>query len=183
MDEITKIEEKIERGIEGEIHSIESGVKTIESEMIHLLLSHSYVIFLIAIVAGSIFHLFYPIRLFDIDQYNDIASFGFFMIMLGSAIIYWAQSTTSITRKQGRPRTASDFEKGPYKYSRNPTHIGITIMTLGLAVVLNSFFTVLFLIVTSLITKFIFVKKEEALLEEKYGKPYRDYKAKVRTWV
>lgn len=154
--------------------------ESFKAEMIHFVLSHSYVVFLGAIMSGAIMHLFAPIHLFTGDNYPYI---GFTMIILGSVVIYWAQSASSATRNQASPRTAFDFERGPYKYSRNPTHIGMTIMTLGLAITFNSLFTVIFLIITSLVTKFIFLKKEECLLEEKYGQPYLDYKKKVSTWV
>ncbi len=107
------------------------------------------------------------------------------MIVLGSALIYWAQSTSSCTRKEVARgvKTERDFERGPYKYSRSPTHNGLTIMTLGLSLVLNSFFTFIFIIVASIITKLIFLKEEEALLEERFGDVYCQYKKKVRTWL
>jgi protein-S-isoprenylcysteine O-methyltransferase Ste14 len=80
-------------------------------------------------------------------------------------------------------KTERDFERGPYKYSRSPTHNGLTLMTLGLSLVINSFFTFLFMIAAALITRMIFLKEEEALLEKKYGEAYCEYKKKVHTWI
>lgn len=149
--------------------------------MVHLILSHSYVIFLMAVIFGAIFHNLFNFNIFSGYIYNYI---GFFMIIGGSLLIYWAQSTSGCVQKEkGNERTEKDFERGPYKYSRNPTHIGLTVMTLGLALILNSFFTIVFLVIASFITKLIFVKKEEKLLERKYGQVYCDYKKKVSTWI
>lgn len=155
---------------------------TYREGMVHVILSHSYSIFLIAIILGAIFHVFFPINLMP----EPVGPYvGFVMIMLGSALIYWAQSTTRCTteNRHTERRSESDFEQGPYKYTRNPTHIGLTVMTLGLAVIFNSFFTVLFIILASLITKIFFLKKEEAILEQKYGDTYCEYKKKVSTWI
>jgi protein-S-isoprenylcysteine O-methyltransferase Ste14 len=149
--------------------------------MVHFVLSSSYSMFLIAVVLGLTCDIFFSFKIFT-KPYQD---FGALMIVAGTALIYWSQLTSSATRKKTLHKVmeASDFEHGPYRFSRNPTHIGLTIMTLGLAYLLNSFFTVIFVIIASFITKFIFLRKEEAILQERYGKPYADYKQKVSTWV
>jgi protein-S-isoprenylcysteine O-methyltransferase Ste14 len=148
--------------------------------MVHFILSHSYVIFLIAVVLGALVHVFSPIRIFSGMGYPYL---GFGMIIIGSLLIYWAQSTSSNTQKEMQKGKERDFMAGPYAYSRNPTHIGLTIMTLGLACILNSLSMVVFIIIASIVAKFIFLRQEEAVLETRYGQPYRDYKKKVSTWV
>lgn len=148
---------------------------------VHYILSHSYSIYLFAVVLGVIFDTIIPINSFDNIVYEYT---GLVMIIVGSALIYWAQSTSSTTKKEmeveGKVR---DFARGPYKYSRNPTHIGLAIMTIGLGLLINSLFSVIFIVLAFVITKSIFVKKEEEILEEKYGQIYCDYKNKVRTWL
>jgi protein-S-isoprenylcysteine O-methyltransferase Ste14 len=149
--------------------------------MVHFVLSHSYSVFLFAVVLGVIIDIVIPISAFTAVRYQYA---GLGMIFLGSMLIYWAQSTTSATKKEMEEEGAvRDFARGPYKYSRNPTHIGLTVMTLGLGFLIQSLFSVVLIIIAALITKFIFVKQEEDILEEKYGQSYCDYKKKVRTWV
>jgi len=154
----------------------------VKDGMVHLILSHSYVVFLYAVILGAIFHTVFNFHIFQGDAYQYI---GFVMIILGSILIYWAQSASASTAKTNLTgdKTERDFEGGPYKYSRNPTHIGMTIMTLGLGLIVNSFFIFLFIIIASIVTKFIFLKKEELFLEKKYGAPYIAYKNKVRSWL
>lgn len=150
------------------------------SAMVHFILSHSYSVFLFAVVLGVIFDTFIPINIYQSQTYQYI---GFVMIVLGSLLIYWAQSTSSKTKKEMEEGASRDFARGPYKYSRNPTHIGLAVMTLGLGFLINSLFSVIFIIIAFLVTKSVFIKKEEGILEEKYGQTYCDYKKKVRTWL
>ena len=148
--------------------------------MVHFILSHSYVVFLIAVVLGAVFDAIFPTQIFFGAIYPYL---GFSMIIVGSLLIYWAQSTSSHTQKEMEKSGTRNFMSGPYAYSRNPTHIGLTIMTLGLGFVVNSASMLVLVAIASVVTKFIFLREEEALLEERYGQPYRDYKKKVSTWV
>jgi protein-S-isoprenylcysteine O-methyltransferase Ste14 len=149
--------------------------------MVHFILSQSYIVFLLAVVIGITLDLILHISIFS-DPFYSYA--GFIMIILGSILAYWAQSTSRCTKKEmEKGLQERDFERGPYRYSRNPTHLGLTLMTLGLGFILHSFFSVVAIVIAALITKLIFIKKEEKLLEAKYGKTYCEYKKKVRTWV
>jgi protein-S-isoprenylcysteine O-methyltransferase Ste14 len=148
---------------------------------IHFILLHSYLIFLLAVILGVFFDTFYNIRIFSHDIYQYI---GLLLLIISSIIIYWAQSTSS-NYKQREKKNESDsyFEYGPYKYLRSPTHFGLFIMALGLALIINSLFSVIFTIIAYLITKFFFLKKEEELLAKKYGVTYIEYKKKVKNWI
>lgn len=150
--------------------------------IVHLVLSHSYTVFLLAVILGVIFDVLVPTSFFASYLFQYI---GVGFIVLGSILIYWAQRTTNCTKKEEleKGQLVRDFARGPYKYSRNPTHIGIAIMTLGLGLIINSIFSIIFVIVAFLITKNIFIKKEEALLEKRYGDDYCNYKKKVCTWL
>jgi protein-S-isoprenylcysteine O-methyltransferase Ste14 len=154
---------------------------SLRAGMVHFILSHSYIVFLLAVVFGAIAHTFITIHVFDGLVFSYL---GLFMLLVGPAIIYWAQHTSSCSAREIiENKTEQAFEHGPYKYSRNPTHIGLTIMTLGLGFVFNSFFTVIFILAAFLITKLFFLKEEEAILEKRYGEIYCQYKSKVHTWI
>ena len=159
---------------------IQTETESQSSAMVHFILSHSYSVFLLAVVLGVIFDIFIPINIYQRPIYQYL---GFGMIVVGSILIYWAQSTSSRTKKEMAEGAPRDFARGPYKYTRNPTHIGLAVMTLGLGFLINSLFSVIFIIVAFLVTKSFFLKKEEDILEEKYGQAYLDYKKKVRTWL
>lgn len=144
---------------------------------VHFILSHSYVIFLLAVVFGVVFDIVVPLRMFRglVSQY-----FGLILIVLGSLLAYWAQKSSHVTKKTKNESGNLVFMHGPYKYLRSPTHFGLFIMTLGLAVLISSPFSVLFTIIAEIITKIFFIKKEEKILSLKYGENYDNYKSQVK---
>jgi protein-S-isoprenylcysteine O-methyltransferase Ste14 len=138
-------------------------------------------IFLFAVILGVFFDTFLNEKIFSDNIYQYV---GFLMLVVGSLIIYWAQSTSANYKKRTHKKEGrSHFEFGPYKYLRSPTHFGLFIMTLGFALIINSLFSAIFTIIAYMITKLFFLKREERMLEEKYGQTYRDYKKKVRNWI
>lgn len=159
----------------------ENEFKVKRKQTVHFVLLHSYLIFLIAIVLGVFLDITFRIKIFSDNIYQYI---GFGMLIVSSIIIYWAQSTSAnyqerIHKKEGR----SHFEFGPYRYLRSPTHFGLFIMTLGFSLIINSLFGVILTLIAYAITKLFFLRKEEKILENKYGEVYREYKKKVRNWI
>jgi protein-S-isoprenylcysteine O-methyltransferase Ste14 len=153
----------------------------IRKDLVHFILSHSYLAYLLAIIFGVIFDLFIPIRIFHRPIWQNI---GFFIIILSTILIYWAQRISGSRRKgkdmiNGKHR----FDRGPYRFSRSPTHLGLSLATLGFGLMAGSFFIFLFMILVIIITKIIFLRKEENLLERKYGEDYSDYKKRIKTWL
>lgn len=72
--------------------------------------------------------------------------------------------------------------EGPYRYTRNPLYLSMTLMLIGLWVFLGSLSpaVVVPLFVWWIATRF--VAKEERHLEAQFGPAYRAYRAKVRRW-
>lgn len=149
--------------------------------IIHVILFHTYVVFLGAVILGVIFDQIFAVHI--LDNYN-LQNLGLTMIIFGSILVYWAQSTTNAPKSElTKERDINFFLRGPYKYTRNPTNLGLTVMTLGLGFILNSFFSVLFIVITYLISRFIFIRKQDSILAERYGEVFTDYKKKVRDWL
>lgn len=59
-------------------------------------------------------------------------------------------------------------------------HWGLFILMLGFGILINAIFVILFSIVSFVVAKFIFLKKEENILAGKYGAPYMEYKKSVK---
>ncbi|MFA6355051.1 MAG: methyltransferase [Candidatus Paceibacterota bacterium] len=151
------------------------------SGVVHVLLSYSYVIFFLAVVFGVIFDIIFPIRILNGIIYEYI---GIGFIIIGSILIYWAQATSRATSKTiPTERDINFFLQGPYKYTRNPTNLGLTLTVFGLGLLINSFFTVVFMLITYIISKVIFIKKQDTILGERYGNVFQDYRKKVRDWL
>jgi protein-S-isoprenylcysteine O-methyltransferase Ste14 len=72
---------------------------------------------------------------------------------------------------------------GPYRFSRNPTYLSLTLLCLGLAIVLDSGWVLILLILVFLLMNLWVVRREERHLEAKFGEQYLRYRASVRRWL
>lgn len=144
---------------------------------VHHTLAHSYYSYFIFFLLGITLDLLYPVRI-SIHPVV-ISSIGILIIVISSFLIFWAQRTSHKLNVKDEI-TVETFCKGPYCYTRTPTNFGLFFLVLGFAFVINAFFLVIFTIVAFILAKLFFLKKQEAILEEKYGSPYIEYKKKVR---
>jgi protein-S-isoprenylcysteine O-methyltransferase Ste14 len=90
--------------------------------------------------------------------------------------------TAKTTLNPHHPTTALVFS-GPYRFSRNPMYVGLTLLFAGLA----TFFQIpwglaLLPVVVWLINIWVIVP-EEQYLEQKFGAEYSNYKSTVRRWI
>ncbi len=153
---------------------------TIDSNLVHHILSRSYSVYFFSVMAGMILGTIFS------DRFAFLYSreFGFFVMVIGTMVIYWAQSTSGKSKKHAiATNTPRNFARGPYKITRNPTHIGLAMLTIGFGFVSGSFFILVFSILAFLTSKIVFLPAEEKVLEQKYGEDYIKYKNKVRSWL
>lgn len=88
----------------------------------------------------------------------------------GSNVEPWKPTTTIIS-------------EGAYKYSRNPIYLAMALVYTGIAIAAASWFALILLPFCLLIIRYYVIAREEAYLEDKFGKEYLDYKARVRRWL
>jgi protein-S-isoprenylcysteine O-methyltransferase Ste14 len=108
-------------------------------------------------------------------------------ILIGGAIVpsilalgKMRKAGTNIAPTQ--PTTALIVE-GPYRFTRNPIYLGMTLLYTSIAVLANSLWPILLLPgVLFVITRGV-IEREEAYLAQKFGAPYLAYKTKVRRWL
>lgn len=158
---------------ENKIHSINNKHK---DHAVHSSLAYSYFVHFIVLIIGIVLDLFFPIKIF----HDSIMTFiGIMFLVFSSLLILWAQmSSTDLLQKTDV--TPEYFCRGPYCYTRTPTHWGLFLAIMGFGFVINSFFVIVLTFVSFLITKFTFVKKQEDELEKKFGEAYRKYKKIVK---
>ena len=72
---------------------------------------------------------------------------------------------------------------GPYRFSRNPTYLSLTLLYLGLGIVLDSGWVMILVVPVFLLMDLWVVRREERHLEAKFGEQYLHYKASVRRWL
>jgi protein-S-isoprenylcysteine O-methyltransferase Ste14 len=142
---------------------------------VHRVLARSYSVYFILFLAGVVFDIVFQIRIFSNPRIQII---GAIFLALSTLLIFWAQNTSR--NLDTNHLTKETFCRGPYCFTRSPTHWGLFILMLGFGIIANALFVVIFTVISFIITKTVFLKKEEEILADKYGAPYREYKQAVR---
>jgi protein-S-isoprenylcysteine O-methyltransferase Ste14 len=142
---------------------------------VHKILAHSYATYFLFVLVGVSLDLIFNLKFFGTPT---IVSLGILFLMAGTFLIAWAQKTSRSLKKEIISKET--FVHGPYRYTRSPTHWGLFLLIFGFGMVSNAFFVVLSSIVAFIVTKLVFLNKEEKILSDKYGEPYLDYKKSVR---
>ncbi|MCE9585275.1 hypothetical protein K8Q94_01470 [Candidatus Nomurabacteria bacterium] len=148
-------------------------VENMAKSSTHKVLAHSYLFYFMSFLLGIFLDFIFPIKVFTKD---GSLYFGIFLIFISSLLILWAQKTS----RNLDVSISDNFKKGPYRYMRGPTHLGLTSLFVGFGILINGTFVILFTLIAFLITKRTFLKKQEMLLEKKYGDIYARYKNLVK---
>lgn len=154
---------------------METENKYLHKNKVHKILAHSYSVYLIFLLIGVCLDVFFSFKIFD---NSFVAYIGVLFLMLGAVLIFWAQKTSRNFKKNIINKEM--FYHGPYRFTRTPTNFGLFFLMLGFGLVVNAFFIVLFAFICFILGKFVFLDKQEKILEEKYGAPYIEYKKLVK---
>ena len=147
----------------------------IYKQKVHRVLAQSYIIYFILFLFGVYLDLIFHFKLFT----NPIiVVLGIPLLAFGTFLIFWAQKTSNSLHKKAISK--ENFCRGPYCYTRSPTHWGLFFLVIGFGIVINAVFVVLFTLVAFMVTRLIFLDKQEKILEEKYGTHYAEYKKLVK---
>ena len=73
--------------------------------------------------------------------------------------------------------------EGPFRYTRNPAYLSMTMMYTGIAALANALWAIIVLPVALLVIQRGVIEREERYLERKFGGEYLSYKARVRRWI
>jgi len=79
--------------------------------------------------------------------------------------------------------TTAIVDRGPYGFTRNPIYLGMFLLLLGLAIVLDNLWLLAALVPFVVVIRNGVVAREEAYLERKFGEVYREYRSRVRRWL
>jgi protein-S-isoprenylcysteine O-methyltransferase Ste14 len=74
-------------------------------------------------------------------------------------------------------------QDGPFRYSRNPGYLALTMIYAGIAVLRNALWAVVLLPLVLHVIEREVIEREERYLERSFGEEYLAYKARVRRWV
>jgi len=140
------------------------------------------VLLLMAVVLMVVLHYVLPVARWLAWPWRALGALPIAMALLvgfWGAIQFRRHDTTIIPFEQSTALIA----KGPYRYSRNPLYISMTLILVGLWILLGSLSPV---VVVPLFVWWIssrFIANEERHLEAQFGRTYLEYKTKVRRWL
>jgi protein-S-isoprenylcysteine O-methyltransferase Ste14 len=149
--------------------------KIFQRSKVHQVLAYSYSVQFVLFLIGVYLDLIFKFKIFASPI---MAPVGVIFLMLASFLILWAQKASRDLNIENL--TKESFCQGPYRYTRSPTHWGLFLLMLGFGMITNALFVILFTFVAFIVSRFIFLEKQEDMLAEKYGAPYLEYQKMVR---
>jgi protein-S-isoprenylcysteine O-methyltransferase Ste14 len=73
--------------------------------------------------------------------------------------------------------------KGPFRFTRNPMYLGMTLVLLGVATLFGKLIPLLMPFVFAWVISVRFIRHEEKRLVDLFGDAYADYMHRVRRWL
>jgi protein-S-isoprenylcysteine O-methyltransferase Ste14 len=131
----------------------------------------------VPLVVGVVLHVWLPLKLFEITWLKYVL--GWPLLLLGGLYATWATVTIS-SIDISRPTRIIDT--GPYKFSRNPIYVAWTLIYIGITILVNTWWLVVFLPAVIVITHYV-VRREERQLEQRFNEEYRQYCDRVRRYL
>ena len=87
------------------------------------------------------------------------------------------------TNVDPREPTTAIVTGGPYRFTRNPLYLSMTLIYGGITALANALPAALLLPVVLHVMRRGVIEREERYLEGKFGDEYLNYKARVRRWI
>jgi protein-S-isoprenylcysteine O-methyltransferase Ste14 len=110
---------------------------------------------------------------------------GIALLALGGGIAFWGQRAmraAGTNVNPTKPATAL-VTSGPFRFSRNPLYLALTLLFLGLSLAVNTWWGFIVLGPLLLLMHKGVILREERYLEQKFGESYRQYSSSVRRYL
>jgi protein-S-isoprenylcysteine O-methyltransferase Ste14 len=139
-------------------------------------------IYLASVVVGLAFQWMWPRPLLSGVALSPlgVALVVVSILVLGASVRRFRAAGTPVP---ARKPTTTIVRTGPYRFSRNPIYLGFSLLHLGIAMWVNSWWLVATLAAAVAIIHYVVIPEEERYLEAKFGTAYLDYKVSVRRWL
>ena len=110
---------------------------------------------------------------------------GLVALVLGVALSTWGSIVFRLAMTPIVPMFPATtlVTHGPFRFTRNPMYVGLTVAYIGLSVTLNTAWPLILLPVVLYVMITQVIRKEEAHLTEKFGEAYEAYRRRVGRWM
>jgi protein-S-isoprenylcysteine O-methyltransferase Ste14 len=134
------------------------------------------------LIISVLLHFIFPIKQIINTPFNYA---GIVLILIGIILniladkIFKDQKTT--VKPDQKPTSLIDY--GPFRISRNPMYLGMTLFLIGTGIFLGSIISFVGAIFFIAAMEILFIPDEEKLMSEAFGEEFENYKNKVRRWI
>jgi protein-S-isoprenylcysteine O-methyltransferase Ste14 len=110
---------------------------------------------------------------------------GTVLVVAGAALGAWflASFRRARTPVDVRRSTTTVVTDGPFRFTRNPGYLSLTVTYLGITVLADAIWPLALLPVVVFVVQRTVIAREERYLEGKFGDDYLRYKRRTRRWV
>jgi protein-S-isoprenylcysteine O-methyltransferase Ste14 len=141
-------------------------------------------VYLIAVGIGFLVQRLIPLKLGTdwrvSEQVLGAALVGLGLISIFSAAMVFRQAGT--TPNPTKPTTAF-VVRGPFRFTRNPMYLGLTLVSIGIGLAYDAIWVVVLALAAAIVIQKAVIDREEPYLERKFGSEYIAYKSRVRRWL
>lgn len=110
---------------------------------------------------------------------------GLVFVVAGAALAFAGRRAMLAAETNINPfkPTTSIVNSGPFRFTRNPLYLALTLIYVGLTLVANTWWCFPILVPVLLLIHFGVVAREERYLERKFQESYRQYRLRVRRYL
>lgn len=142
-------------------------------------------VFVLSYLAGVGLQYLVPITFHSADFLKISRLFGIVLVAGGAALAFSSLGIFRVNHTTTVPfETASSLVTwGPYRITRNPMYVGLTLVYIGVAGILGQVWPLLLMPLLLIYIHRIVIPVEESLLREAFGDTYKLYSARVGRWI
>ena len=142
-------------------------------------------VFVLMYLIGGAMERLWPVRLGNGVSGRVTTGIGAVLFAIGALIAGWGLVTFHKARTTTVPGESSArlVTWGPYRFSRNPMYVGLTIAYLGEAFLLRQFWPGALLPLVLAYVNWVVIPVEQARLTDVFAADYAAYQRRVRRWL
>jgi len=139
------------------------------------------VLYGVAFLVVLVFRWLWPMPIFPAAAFWT----GLAIVTIGMGIAIWGRRTMRAAGTNINPSlpALAIVQSGPFRYSRNPLYLALTLLFVGLTLAFNTWWGIVILVPLVIVMHVGVVLREERYLEQKFGETYRQYRSKVRRYL
>jgi protein-S-isoprenylcysteine O-methyltransferase Ste14 len=139
-------------------------------------------IYLFFLAVGSALDFLFPVALLSNPVQYTV---GLALIAASGVLLPFVlgRFRASGTNLDVRKPTTAIISDGPYRFSRNPAYLSLSLLYAGIGVAADSVWIFGLLLPTLVVMHYGVIAREERYLEAKFGEEYLRYKRSVRRWI